>query len=209
MSSDESLSPAVSSDGFSTFAEAKFSLDATLTSYQELNADDDTKKLLETCFKYFPPDGQVNFSEDVCGCCNDNELRQLAASIDTGLLRPLLSKGGKTPAITPSPHSSFHDSVKNLLSLDFSPASRNDQERLRGNCLKRDGYRCASSKIWSSGHDFPSGESSGIYRLFILSHLPWAVSRVTMKDSIPLRYGLIFFVTSQPSAPPSIYHLRM
>ncbi|KAJ5277168.1 hypothetical protein N7524_003321 [Penicillium chrysogenum] len=112
MSSQESLSSAVSSAGFSAFAEAKLSLQETLASYQALNTGDDTKKFLETCFKYLPPAGQVNLSEDVSGCRNDEELRQLAASIDTGLLRPLLSKGGKTPVISPSPRIGFDDSTR-------------------------------------------------------------------------------------------------
>ncbi|CAI7635089.1 unnamed protein product [Penicillium viridicatum] len=175
--SDESLSPAVSSAGFSTFAEAKFSLEATL-----LNTDDDTKKFLETCFKYLPLDGQVNLSEDVCGCRDDDELRQLATSIDTGLLRPLLSKGGrgKTPAIAPSPRASFSDSVENILSRDLSPASRNVQERLRGICLKRDGYQCTISKIWSSGVEPPSGEHSGTLQAVHI--IPFALGRFTNDD---------------------------
>lgn len=57
-------------------------------------------KFPDICFKYFPLNGQVNLTEDVCGYRNDNELRQLAASIDTCLLRPLLSKGRKTPTST-------------------------------------------------------------------------------------------------------------
>ncbi|KAJ5790583.1 uncharacterized protein N7518_007594, partial [Penicillium psychrosexuale] len=99
------------------------------------------KKFLETCFKYLPSDGQVNLSEDVSGCHNDDELRQLAASIDAGLLRPLLSTSGKTPVITPSPRISFDDSVEDLNSLDITPGNRTDQERLRRNCLRRDGFR--------------------------------------------------------------------
>lgn len=177
--SDESVSPAVSSAGFSTFAEAKFSLEATLASYQELNTGDDTKKFLEICFKYFPPDGQVNFSEDVCGCRDDSELRQLAASIDTGLLRPFLSKG-KTPAIKPAPRADFRDSVENLLFHNFSPATRTVQESLRRNCLMRDGYRCAISKTWSSGHEFPSGEPDGVVQAAHI--IPFALGRFKSND---------------------------
>ena len=103
--SQGSLSSAVSSTRFSTFAEAKFSLEATLASYQALNASDDTKKFLAICFKYLPLDGQLNLSDDVSGCRDDDEIRELVTSIDTGLLRPLLSQGGKTPVITPSPAS--------------------------------------------------------------------------------------------------------
>ncbi|KAJ5871705.1 uncharacterized protein N7529_004058 [Penicillium soppii] len=178
--SQESLSPTVSSAGFSTFAEAKLCMEATLASYQALNTGDDTKKFLETCFKYLPPAGQVNLSEDVSGCRNDDELRQLAASIDTGLLRPLLSKGGKTPVITPSPRTGFDNSAENLNSLDITPASRNDQGRLRRNCLRRDGYRCTITKSWSSYHDFPVGEPTGILQAVHI--LPFALGSFTNDD---------------------------
>jgi hypothetical protein len=155
-------------------------LEARLTSYHALNTGDDTKKFLETCFKYLPPAGQVNLSEDVSGCRNDDELRQLAASIDTSLLRPLLSKGGKTPVITPFPRIGFDDSVENLNSLDITPASRNDQERLRRNCLRRDGYRCTITKSWSSNHDFPPGEPIGILQAVHI--LPFALGSFTNDD---------------------------
>jgi hypothetical protein len=180
MSSQESLSSAVSSAGFSAFAEAKLSLQETLASYQALNTGDDTKKFLETCFKYLPPAGQVNLSEDVSGCRNDEELRQLATSIDTGLLRPLLSKGGKTPVITPSPRIGFDDSVEDLNSRDITPASRNNQGRLRRNCLRRDGYRCTITRSWSSNHDFPPGEPTAILQPVHI--LPSALGSFTNND---------------------------
>ncbi|KAL5333617.1 hypothetical protein BJX70DRAFT_380426 [Aspergillus crustosus] len=180
MSSQESLSPSVSSAGFPTFAEAKLSMEATLASYQPLNTGDDTKKFLETCFKYLPPDGQVNLSEDVSGCRNDDELRQLAASIDTGLLRPLLSKGGKTPVITPSPRIGIDDSVENLHSFDIIPGNRNDQERLRRNCLRRDGYRCTITKSWSLDHDFPPSEPTA--SLQAVHIIPFGLGSFTNDD---------------------------
>ncbi|KAF9250467.1 hypothetical protein DTO013E5_5507 [Penicillium roqueforti] len=53
--SDETLSPAVSSTGFSTFAEAKLSLDAALANYESSDPEDhtdDTKRFLES--KIYP-----------------------------------------------------------------------------------------------------------------------------------------------------------
>jgi hypothetical protein len=97
----------------------------------------------------------VNLSDDVCGCNNNDEIRQVATSIDTGLLRPLLSKGGKTPALT------SEDSVEDFHSRDITSATRNEQARLRRNCLKRDGYQCTITKHWSSDHDFPRGQPKG------------------------------------------------
>ncbi|CAG8909411.1 unnamed protein product [Penicillium egyptiacum] len=215
--SQESLSSAVSSAGFSTFAEAKLSLQATLASYQALNTGDDTKNFLETCFKYLPPAGQVNLSEDVSGCRNDDELRQLAASIDTSLLRPLLSKGGKTPIITPSPRIGFDDSVENLNSLDITPASRNDQERLRRNCLRRDGYRSVHILPFALGsftNDDERRRSSevwvNIFRYFpsLRSTLNMSPEDVNREDNImmmisPLHeeFGLFHFVLEDTPTP--------
>ncbi|KAJ5455131.1 hypothetical protein N7475_010252 [Penicillium sp. IBT 31633x] len=178
--SQGSLSPAVSSIGFSTFVDAKLSLETTLANYQALNTADDTKKFLEICFKYLPADGQVNLSEDVCNCRNDVELRTLATSIDTGLLRPILSKGGKTPAITPSPRIGFEDSVENLHSLDSVTVSRTGQDRLRRNCLRRDNYQCTVTKVWSSSHNYPAGETSGITQAVHI--LPFALGSFTNDD---------------------------
>lgn len=48
-------------------------------------------------------DGQANLVEDIIGCETDNELKTLADSIDTGLLRPLKATAGKTPVIVQSP----------------------------------------------------------------------------------------------------------
>lgn len=158
--SQESLSPTVSSS-FSTFAEAKASLEATLERYQALNREDDTDEFLRIVFKYLPLDGQRHLAENVCGCHNDDELRQLAASLDSGLLRPILSMGGETPAITPSPRLGFEDSIEDLNALDIDSVTRNDQRRLRGNCLKRDGYQCVVTKCWDREHNHPPGQPDG------------------------------------------------
>lgn len=86
-SSQENLSPAVSSSHLSTFAKdkAEAALDATLARYQALGSEDDTDEFLRIVFKYLPPGGQQHLAEDVCGCRNDEQLRQLAGCLDTGL----------------------------------------------------------------------------------------------------------------------------
>lgn len=76
-------------------------------------------------------------------------------------MRPLLSQGGKTPAITPSPRLAFEDSVEDLHSRDITSATRNEQVCLRRDCLKRDGYQCTITKHWSSDHNFPPGQPKG------------------------------------------------
>lgn len=180
--SSESLSPAVSSLGLPTFIEAKTSLDAILANYQALDASDDTKHFLQTCFKYFPSDGQLNFSEDVCNCRNDEELRQLAASIDSGLLRPLLSKGGKTPTLTSS-------SCMNFDPHDVTTASQNEK-RLLSNSLKRDGYRCTITKCWSSSHNFPPNEPKA--PLQAVHILPFALGSSFMNEDDRRQSSLVW-----------------
>lgn len=139
----ESLSPAVPS---SRLVEAKASLDMALAGYQPLDAEDDTKAFLEATFNYLPIDGQCNFGEDVSACRNDDELRQLVESIDTGLLRPMLSQAMKAPQIIPSRHRGRDDTIENMHSLDIESV-RNEHVQLRKNCLKRGGYQCVIAKF--------------------------------------------------------------
>jgi hypothetical protein len=159
--SSGSLTPAPSSSQFSTFAQDKASIDVKLDGYQAQDAKDDTAKFLKIFFKYLPRDGQHHLAEDICGCSNDATLRQLAESLDTGLLRPMKSKGGRTAPITPSPRFGVEDSIENLYSLDLESATRNDQQRLYANCLKRDGYQCVITKLWDKHYDLPAEAKTG------------------------------------------------
>lgn len=181
MSRSSSLSPEVLSSSLPAFIEAKSSFDAALASYRAENARDDTKKFLEVCFKYLPLDGQVNLSKDVCKCSDVGKLRQLAANIDTGLLRPLLSNGGRTPAITSSPRLDFDDDVEDLHSLDMQPADRSDQDRLRQNCLRRDGYQCVLTKCWTNSQKpYSLKQRRGPLRAVHI--LPFALGNFTNDD---------------------------
>jgi hypothetical protein len=155
--SSGSLTPAPSSSQFSTFAQDKASIDVKLDGYQAQDAKDDTAKFLKIFFKYLPQDGQNHLAEDICSCSNDATLRQLAESLDTGLLRPMKSKGGKTPAITRSSRLGIEDSIENLYSLDLESATRKDQQKLRAHCLKRDGNQCIISKTWDKNSPYPAG----------------------------------------------------
>lgn len=157
MSSQESLSRAVSSNVFETFAQAKQTLEGKLARYQPLDHEDDTADFLRTFFKYLPLDGQVNLAEDVYQGVHDEDLRKLAESLDVGLLRPMLAHGATTPATTPSRRLGVKDSIDNLLSEDTHSVRRADQKRLRHHCLERDGHRCVVSEIWSCDyHQRPS-----------------------------------------------------
>jgi hypothetical protein len=177
--SGESLSPTISSR-FSTFAEAKASIEECLQRYQALDGDDDTVKLLRVTFKYLPRDGQNQFADDVVGCGDDAALRQLADSIDTGLLRPMLSQGGRTPGITPSPRLGLEDSIENLDSQHIDSATRNDQPRLRDNCLKRDGHRCVLSQCWDE--NYQDREAGGYGPVEAAHIIPFALGKFHTDD---------------------------
>ncbi|KAJ5535465.1 hypothetical protein N7527_001719 [Penicillium freii] len=145
-----SPSPSIKSD-LSTF-ERQVSLKSILESYQASHSADDTLFFLQIVFKYLPSDGQRNLIEDLSGCQDDNAIRQHAESLDAGLLRPILSIGGKTPAITPSPRTPrLDDSIENLNSFDGQTVTQIDQQQLRRNCLARDGYQCVLTKCWDVG----------------------------------------------------------
>lgn len=117
--------------------------------YQPENKNDDTAKLLKMCFKYLPEDGRSNLAEDVLLYCkSDEELKQLAESIDTGLLRPMMAKGAQTPAVRP-PRFGVEDSIENLLAMGHDPVFRDDQAKLRTDCLRRDGNMCVISKAYN------------------------------------------------------------
>jgi hypothetical protein len=178
--SSGSLTPAPSSSQFSTFAQDKASIDVKLDGYQAQDAKDDTAKFLKIFFKYLPRDGQHHLAEDICGCSTNATLRQLAESLDTGLLRPMKSKGRKTPAITRSPRFSIEDSIENLYSLDLESATRKDQQKLRAHCLKRDGDQCVISKIWDKNSPYPAG---GIFGFLDAAHIiPFALGAFKTDD---------------------------
>ncbi|KAB8230452.1 HNH endonuclease signature motif containing protein [Aspergillus alliaceus] len=180
MSSQESLSPAVSSNVFETFAQAKQTLEKKIARYQPLDQNDDTAHFLQTFFKYLPADGQVNLAEDVYQRVDDEELRQLAESLESGLLRPMLAHGGTTPAITPSPRLGVEDSIDNLLSQDIHSVRRVDEQQLRDHCLKRDGYRCCVSKLWSwNYHQRPSSSAALLQAVHII---PFALGEFREDD---------------------------
>ncbi|PGH06154.1 hypothetical protein GX51_02542 [Blastomyces parvus] len=123
-------------------------LQARLERYTPRDPNDDTAHFLEMFFKFLPEDGKYQLAEDVVGCTTDASLRQLASSLDTGLLRPIKANGGKTPAI-PTPYSSFavEDSIEEPNPMDFRSISRNKLQRLRNECLSRDGQMCVISKV--------------------------------------------------------------
>ncbi|KAJ5587165.1 uncharacterized protein N7459_002930 [Penicillium hispanicum] len=135
---------------------SKAKLDQKLNGYARLSATDKTRDFLHEFFKVLPPDGQKHLADDVSECANDEQLRQLVRSIETGLLIPLKAQGGKTPTdITPSPRPGVEDSIENLNSQNIEPITRGRQSQLRHHCLERDGYKCVATGRYSGNHAHP------------------------------------------------------
>ncbi|KAJ5783434.1 uncharacterized protein N7518_009111 [Penicillium psychrosexuale] len=179
MSDLRSLSPSVTSE-LST-SELQVSLNHTLQGYQPLSSTDDTPFFLQIVFKYLPADGQRNLIEDLSGCQDDQEVRQLAESIDTGLLRPMLSTGGKTPAVTPSSRLGLEDSIEYLNTFDVESVTRVDQQRLRQECLARDGYKCAITGTWDMDTT-PHPPGRPVHKLQAVHIIPFCLGNFRTDD---------------------------
>ncbi|KAF7719920.1 HNHc domain-containing protein [Penicillium ucsense] len=135
---------------------SKTRLDQKLNGYAQLNPTDKTRDFLRDFFKVLSPDGREHLADDVSECANDEQLRQLVRSIETGLLIPMKAQGGKTPTdITPSPRYGVEDSIENLKSQDIEPITRGLQSQLRQHCLERDGYKCVVTGRYSGNHAHP------------------------------------------------------
>ncbi|KAJ5661693.1 uncharacterized protein N7477_009309 [Penicillium maclennaniae] len=147
--SSGSLSPPVPDAKFDTHTDARQKIFARLDKYQALNDndDDDTVHFLRSVFRFLPIQGQVQLAVDAEDCNDDDQLRQLAKHLDTALLRPMVTTGGKTPAITPCPCPGVEDSIENLLSQNFESTTR-QQAALRRACLQRDNHQCQLTKFW-------------------------------------------------------------
>ncbi|PYI03832.1 hypothetical protein BO78DRAFT_274935, partial [Aspergillus sclerotiicarbonarius CBS 121057] len=111
-------------------------------SHTGANLPDDTAAFLRIIFNHLPLQGKINLAEDVDNCTDSAAIKQLAESLDTGLLRPLLAH-----EITPYPRRSAAEEY--ILSHDPDIANRDEKLHLRETCLARDGYRCVLSQAWS------------------------------------------------------------
>ena len=137
---------------FSTNDEQK--LDRKLIAYEPLGPTDKTKDDLRYFYEVLLPDGKRDLADDISGFADDEPLRQLVQSIETGLLIPLKAQGGKTPTeIKLSPRDGLDGSIENLKSLNIVPIDRSPQSQLRRYCLERDGNRCVATGWYDDGHD--------------------------------------------------------
>lgn len=152
MSSQETLSP--TSSDLPGLADAKQTLERRLARYRPRDSSDDAVDFLKILFEYLPLQGQIHLADDVDKCPNDAKIRQLAQSLEDGVLRPMRAHGGITPAITPSYRRRFgvEDSIENSMSGDIRSLNRARQARLRENCLARDGNQCVITKVWETNY---------------------------------------------------------
>ena len=60
----------------------------TLKAYTEENFNDMTIPILNAFLEFLPHDGANNIRNDIVGCKSDEEIRQVAANLSTGLLSP-------------------------------------------------------------------------------------------------------------------------
>ncbi|GIJ98523.1 hypothetical protein Aspvir_000640 [Aspergillus viridinutans] len=112
---------------------------ATLNSYVPLDADDETVKLLRETFRYLPSDGRVNLAEDIIQAGAGNKLHQLAQSIVSGLLKPMMVAGTKKVEI---PRLGIEE---RLASMTDEHESMTRAQQLQEDALRRDGNKCVVS----------------------------------------------------------------
>ncbi|KAL4883913.1 hypothetical protein BJY04DRAFT_183490 [Aspergillus karnatakaensis] len=156
-SSQSTLSESVASTDLDSLWK-KRTVEKRLSDYHREKSDDDTSDFLRTVFGHLPSAGKTNLASDIAGCEDDEMLRKLAMSIDTGLLRPVQALGGTPAPLVLSPRLGLDDSIENLASEDTPSASRSEQSRLRKACLERDNHRCVVSGFWDPQHpDLPDG----------------------------------------------------
>ncbi|KAJ5935627.1 hypothetical protein N7466_005174 [Penicillium verhagenii] len=138
---------------------SKAKLNQHLNTYTQTDQTDKTKDFLNGFFGVLSPHGKSNLVDDISQCSGDNEkLRQLVRSIETGLIIPLKAHGGKTPTdITPSPRPGVEDSIENLKTENIEPVSRSQQSQLCSHCLERDEFRCLATGRYSGSHPHPQG----------------------------------------------------
>ncbi|EFR05406.1 hypothetical protein MGYG_08418 [Nannizzia gypsea CBS 118893] len=145
----------VSIDSFSELTEA--SLDRVeelgrkseerLKDYVPLDGGDNVVRLLQTFINYLPKEGSVILMDDIRTLQEDDKLRQLGGHLTDAILKPIVSSGGKTPAIAQSPCVETRDEVDSLMvALYASPASV--QSKVKIDCLKRDGFRRQVTGYW-------------------------------------------------------------
>ncbi|OBT61180.1 hypothetical protein VE03_09439 [Pseudogymnoascus sp. 23342-1-I1] len=113
--------------------------------YQKEDEGDDTITLLETALKYLPKAGCENLMRDIISCeDNDKDIKQLRNHFVDAVLKPMKATGGETPAVTPSSSkdAAIKVDIQKGLILPPDSSERNEQLKLKDECLRRDDHRC-------------------------------------------------------------------
>ncbi|KAM5441456.1 hypothetical protein MferCBS31731_003527 [Microsporum ferrugineum] len=118
-----------------------------LRKYVALDGSDTVVRLLNLFANYLPNDGSIVLMQDIITLKDDEQLRRLKNHLVDAILKPVQSSGGKTPAATQSPCTDAQVQVDSLI---MNPSTRNEQSKLKEDCLKRDGYRCKVTGFWDS-----------------------------------------------------------
>lgn len=136
-------------------------------SYLSTGPDDLTVPILQACVDLLPLIGAHNIHDDIMECRTDQQLRQLASSIHTGLLVPskwldcvdlnvhktlnmfhLVLSRGSTPHVSLSPRFNAEHDVEELAASIEGVCTRTDQTWLKRVCLERDGGRCVVTRSY-------------------------------------------------------------
>ncbi|PKX99005.1 HNH endonuclease signature motif containing protein [Aspergillus novofumigatus IBT 16806] len=122
------------------FVEIPGEVRTTPDSYVPLDADDETVKLLRETFRYLPSDGRVNLAGDIIQAGAGNKLHQLAQSIVSCLLKPMMVAGTKKVEI---PRLGSEESTEHPANMrDEHESMTLAQRQLQEDALRRDGNKC-------------------------------------------------------------------
>lgn len=134
--------------------------------YVANSPEDDTYKVLRTFVTKLPKRGQLALMSEIKHLKdNSPKLRQLRNFLVDTILKPsmppfpllgvpfsqlvcstlVMVAGGKSPKTTPTLDPMAEDVILSSMAT-IEPSSRNDQGRLKADCLRRDGYSCALTR---------------------------------------------------------------
>ncbi|KFY16294.1 hypothetical protein V492_01441 [Pseudogymnoascus sp. VKM F-4246] len=152
-SSESGLSSALSD--LDLFDNLVASTNDRLRQYQRLDHDDDTVTLLQTALEYLPKAGRMNLMLDISSC-DDKDIKQLRDHFVDAILKPMKATGAQTPVVTASPSESAATMVAVQKGLILPPDSKDEQSKMKADCLNRDDHRCAITRSldenWQMAH---------------------------------------------------------
>lgn len=112
-----------------------------IKNYRSIDQNDYTVRVMKAFNEHLPPDGRENFIQHLQSLHTDEEVRDHAKSLVTGLLTPMRTIRS-TPTISPRP--GMEESIKDVSSQSGGPLTRGAS--LKQHCLSRDDHRCVVTK---------------------------------------------------------------